>query len=64
MNQGQDSQFTLHPHLSLGLDWKKKLEYYILSLAMYGEEREITQSSDYEENNTEVHFPSCLTLYM
>lgn len=31
---------------------------------MYGEEREITQSSDYEENNTEVHFPSCLTLYM
>lgn len=59
MNQGQDSQFTLHPQLSLGLDCKKKLEYYILSLAMYGEAREITQSSDYEESIPHARHSTC-----
>jgi len=55
LNQGQDSQFTLHTHLLLNLDWKTKWNIILCFLAMERKE-DLPKSSDYEEHNREA-FP-------
>lgn len=50
LNQGQDSQFTLHTHLSLHLDWN-----IIFCLLAMEKKENLAKSSDYD--NTEVAFP-------